>query len=1034
MNANVWEDALEVLEQKKPGKQRLTKDMINRRLRPEPEIIENILEALEEKIRHYYKLFTVEKKRRSDAEKNNYYLQEEIAKAYEILERNKVYTMKMEEKLKTIKNNQGSLIDTVRRIDLLYVQLDTLVQSFAGVCTQTAIDATEDEHNLSKKKHIIQMLLDYIYPCRTLDPRINALYGLLYYQTIGLLNNNDYISPPVPPIPPAVPSQHDGWLPPSHFHLNKANLPSDLKDQSFATLVQTTHDKERASPIPQPGSRNHASSIINNDSSFNVNSDDGNTSKGVELLGFDIRIGSVELKYPQENPKIVCVVRYDNETAYTAIQNSKRVTKSKVPSQGNAEDKFTFVIDSTININSLPPKKAGEVPNFKIDIHDVRGKKLVGTSRCSFVSERTLMKNAPWDIYSRLTKGDPQIIGKIYVTIFPYPSKAILPAHAFKSMRESDKFSYDSILKNSDSLQKEETKAGPKESQMTTLKKNTNSMYLKVDSNKETKMSYKTMQLKKSVQFQQDKLPPAIPVNKTQTTIKKGKKVMFKPYVSKKEVATTPIPKSNEAVKNNNETKPAEALLKTSKVETKKEETKKEEIKKEETKKEETKKEEPVEASKPKLTNTQMMINRFSKKAEEGVKVNKLSPWSEIKKNDLKKIPPKENVPVKNPIIITKNTEKSNEVKVLMKLPIEMKKEEAIKDKDKDKDKEEDKETDKNKDKEEDKDKDKEEEAKVSLEKEAILKKIQFAITKKTGIPPKLNKEKSEKEVLEKSPASNSPKTPLENKNVSSSKDSIKSSNSPVDVSKDGESKNKTVPMKTPLIKPGVFTKKGVEMKKILLKKEFTKSKIQLIPPKGLGAKSSATPVGIKNSQDELEEEKPKSPEILKKSGDTSDKSPTTPIIKKSIINLKSPNTSKLFSSSGTSKTNSPNMHKTKTPQLSKSGSPEVPKVKPSEPSKLGLPVKSKVMLVKKEIGDTKITPNIHPAKLMKAPQKAVVSSSNNYEKIDSDDIEIKAALKMAKQKALFIDKSKIKSTIMKKTVVKREIKKFVPKLKEPLV
>lgn len=1006
MNLNVWEDALDVLEKKRPTKMKLTKDMVNQRLRPEPEIIENILEALEDKIRHYYKLFTVEKKRRTDAEKNNYYLQEEIAKAYEILEKNKVYTMKMEEKLKTIKNNQGSLIDTVRRIDLLYVQLDTLVQAFAGVCTQTAIDATEDETDLSKKKHIIQMLLDYIYPCRTLDPRINALYGLLYYQTVGLLNNNSFASPPVPPIPPAVPAQYDGWLPPSHFHLNKTNDPTDLKDQSFANIVQSMHNKEKASvPSPPSGTKMQTGTpMMKNESLFHRNSEEGFGSKTLELLGFDIRIGTVELTYSQENPKIVCVVRYDNETAYTAIQNSKRVTKSKVPTQGTAEDRYIFTIDSTININSLPPKKAGEVPNFKIDIHDVRGKKLVGTARCSFVSERTLMKNAPWDIYSRLTKGETHVIGKVYVTVFPYPSKAVLPAQTFKSMKESDKFSYDTLLKNSGSLSKEEPKIGVKESQMTTLKKNTNLMFAKGESNKEGKVGGKTTPIKKSVQLQTPSLPPTIPVNKAQTIVKKGKKVMFKPYVSKKEAtSTTPIPKTTEAIKEKTESKPTETILpKTNKVEPKKEETKKEE---------------PEENTKPKITNTQMMINRFSKKTEEAPKntTTKLAPWSTLKKPDLKKILPKETTSSeKSPL--TKSVEKSNEaIKAPIKFPEEVKKEE------------------------DEKDKGKEVEVKTALGKGPIIKKIQFATPKKTGITPKTPLEKSNNEASSKNSMSSSLKLTTENKETSPSKESIRPVISPEHKSNDSESKGKISP--TPTIKPGEITKKEIEIKKIMLKKEFAKNKIQMILPKTFAPKNNAVPVEVKKSTEKSKEGSVKpSSDIVKKSVDSVPKSPLVPITKKSLLNLKmkSPTTlSKSLNSSTDSKSKFPIISKTKSSsETSKVSTTEITKEKPTEVSttKSILPMKTKIPLLKKANVENKTTPKIPPpSKIGKIPPKASIGPTN-YEKIDSDDIEIKEALMRAKTKAIFIDKSKIKSTIIKKTISKREIKKFVPKLKEPLV
>lgn len=418
----VWDEAVDNVEKSQKTKYSITKNMVQRRLRPEPEIIEHILEDLEEKIRYYFNLFRLEKEKRTTAEKNSYYLQEELAKLYETFEKSKIYTMKLEDKLKKIKGNQSSLIDTVRRIDLLYIQLDTLVQSFAGVCTQTAADVVDGDAHLKKKQQTIQMLLDYIYPCRTLDPRINALYGLLYYQTIGLINGK-YTGPPVPPIPPVVPTETNGWLPPSPLLFQKDNFNEKEKPVDGTDISKTN------------SAYSHSDGTTRSVLSSRDNKDYGDGYGKQELLGFDIKIGTVELRFDLENPKIVCVARYDHETAYAAIQNSKRITKPQIPYEIIDGNHFKFKINTTININNLPPKKPGVVPKFKIDVHDIKEKVLIGTAKCSFINEKTLTPNAPWDIYSRTGKEQPDVLGKIYVTVFPYPSKAKLPAESFKELK-----------------------------------------------------------------------------------------------------------------------------------------------------------------------------------------------------------------------------------------------------------------------------------------------------------------------------------------------------------------------------------------------------------------------------------------------------------------------------------------------------------------------------------------------------------------------------------------------------------------------
>ncbi|SOV24367.1 conserved Plasmodium protein, unknown function [Plasmodium sp. DRC-Itaito] len=484
---DVWDESLNDFMEINKNSCSLTRDTIHGRLRPEPEIIENILEELENKIRHYFNLYQIEKEKRTCSDKNNYYLQKELYKAYATLDKNKLYTKKLEDKLNSIKENECNLIDTVRRIDLLYIQLDTLVQSFAGICTQVIIEINENKDNVmntldikKRKTETIKMLLDYIYPCRTLDPRLNSLYGMLYYQSIGLLKDESFVGPPIPPIPPVVPSESNGWLPPSgSSNNNKMMITSEnnmniLADHRFSDLIRMVHSGQNA-VINYPdiiknmydqndkiGTKNlsNAENVsltqnknnINNINNININGSINSNNINMnergsyynqslnidDLTGFDVHIGIMEINCPMNDPKIVCVVRYDDESVNSAIQDVQRVSKPKSPDQIMSTGEYIFNIDNKIHLNNLPQKKTGDVPSFMIDIHDVNGKELIGTCSCSFINEKTLIKNSIWDIYSKKNNSTPDvIIGKMYVTISPYPSKSILPAQLFKNVKHS---------------------------------------------------------------------------------------------------------------------------------------------------------------------------------------------------------------------------------------------------------------------------------------------------------------------------------------------------------------------------------------------------------------------------------------------------------------------------------------------------------------------------------------------------------------------------------------------------------------------
>lgn len=59
------------------------------------------------------------------------------------------------------------------RLHLLYYHLDTLTQSFAGVIGHSVFNPPQSPDQL------FALFLDYLHPCRSLDPRLNALFTAL---------------------------------------------------------------------------------------------------------------------------------------------------------------------------------------------------------------------------------------------------------------------------------------------------------------------------------------------------------------------------------------------------------------------------------------------------------------------------------------------------------------------------------------------------------------------------------------------------------------------------------------------------------------------------------------------------------------------------------------------------------------------------------------------------------------------------------------------------------------------------------------
>ncbi|ETW16923.1 hypothetical protein PFAG_04581 [Plasmodium falciparum Santa Lucia] len=988
---DVWDESLNDFMELNKNSCSLTRDTIHGRLRPEPEIIENILEELENKIRHYFNLYQIEKEKRTCSDKNNYYLQKELYKAYATLDKNKLYTKKLEDKLNSIKENECNLIDTVRRIDLLYIQLDTLVQSFAGVCTQVIVEINENKDNVMntidikrKKGETIKMLLDYIYPCRTLDPRLNSLYGMLYYQSIGLLKDESFVGPPIPPIPPVVPSESNGWLPPcGNNNNNKMMITSDnyvniLSDHRFSDLIRMVHsgqsavinypdiikNMEDAEKVPHNENKNNIN-INSNLNSNNINMNDkGSSYESLivqDLTGFDVHIGIIEINCHMNDPKIVCVVRYDDESVNSAIQDVQRVSKPKSPDQVMSTGEYIFNVDNKIHLNKLPQKKTGDVPSFMIDIHDVNAKELLGVCSCSFINEKTLIKNSIWDIYSKKNNSTPDmIIGKIYVTISPYPSKSILPAQLFKNVKHTQ---YNTT--------------GRMVSQGVVSKSN-------VDMSK--KMNDIKISTKGKVGFQKSAVLSKVIVEKTpleskmktSAPIQRGKRVSFKTFSLKLESSG-----SKEKADNNTE---------------------------EESKKQREKEENVAD-------NNNRNVDDKKKEGDKNVEeTNKISSTFSVK-NFIKNFANK---------IESNKIEKEN-VSFTLKRKTEN---EEIKD---DKNLTEENKVEKKEPEDENKNKDNIVKKEISKAKDGILKIKLPALAKKE--PSIVTKEMAKSNSIEQ-------KLDDEKKMISMGKSiEMKGKGLPASNENNNENKNDNNGNNNNSADgKGIIGKPKIPLPKI--KMELKKENLNKILLNKTIAKTSTDETNMSNTKNE-EGTKPKF-SIFKKDTPLNKKEDSAKVskfakISKTVLNKNDMEQNKIAEGS---KANDVAMKKETTAKgeivsekkkTSKGSMFSFFKLRHSkvenegDTTKVGEVQKGVSETQKKEVGNKAIEKDV--SKMIKLPiQKKEAPSITSQDSVESE--ELKSRIQEAKSKTLLIDKSKIISKLSKNVLVKKEIKKFVPKLK----
>ncbi|XP_053993820.1 uncharacterized protein LOC128884427 isoform X2 [Hylaeus volcanicus] len=340
-------------------------------------LVEHALEDIHNKAKHYFALYEAERKRRKKLEETAYFFESGNQRLWETLQKETEKAHILIQTLESLKGDPYTLKTIIQRIDLIYIQLDTLVQSLAGLACFMA-------YKEQSKVEAVNTVLDYLFPCKTLDPRLNALYGTTYYYKQSLSADPDVVNE-------------------RQAIEVKENAPK------FGKNIEPSND------VTSLGYKDTTGTKASNASQSNV-----------PLEGLQMHIHSISLLSLKESSNISCYFRYDNELP----QNVK-----------NEDDRFLFTstiknkanIDKNCTLKSVPPKVAGKIPSYCIDIWHKSNNVLYGTATCNVFDPSTLSKDSTWTIKDLSS----QSIGFITVTILPVPLEAMLPALRYQLYKQA---------------------------------------------------------------------------------------------------------------------------------------------------------------------------------------------------------------------------------------------------------------------------------------------------------------------------------------------------------------------------------------------------------------------------------------------------------------------------------------------------------------------------------------------------------------------------------------------------------------------
>ncbi|AFZ79178.1 hypothetical protein BEWA_020240 [Theileria equi strain WA] len=289
-----------------PTRATVTRDGVYGRKRPDPEIIEHMLDDLESKMRNYFLLYNREREFRQQAEKDAYRLEQEIVNYQQKLDESNHKLHCLENKIKSMIDQPLKLKETIEKIDILYTQMDTLVQAFVGIGSCAVIQGYS-------RVAFIKLCLEYLFPCRELDIRLNTLYNALYsvllqydgmeitanevMKPISMEQNNAVLKPP----------QLQGIALKVHRVMLKCDLPTP-EPTSYGCLFR--YDNEPKSLIDTNKSRLAVTNVKPLD----------NASKVYEFNS-TIEIAALPPKIPNVIPKLMVDIYSDGNFIGTADAN-----------------------------------------------------------------------------------------------------------------------------------------------------------------------------------------------------------------------------------------------------------------------------------------------------------------------------------------------------------------------------------------------------------------------------------------------------------------------------------------------------------------------------------------------------------------------------------------------------------------------------------------------------------------------------------------------------------------------------------------
>ncbi|KEP64671.1 UNVERIFIED_CONTAM: variable surface lipoprotein [Hammondia hammondi] len=423
---------------------------VNPTLRPPPQVVEQMLDELEEKARHYFILYNREKKAREKTERYSFWLQKELAEHKEKLLKSADCIESLQNKFDELREDPEMIRDTLQRIDLMYAQVDTLVQALAGVCGFAAVkDSTREQ--------LLQCALDYLYPCRALDPRLHELYGVLYYFRLGESKVPPGVPPP-PPEPSYVPlSEGVGgpWIKPSPYTLFLNPAAGLSMFQRNMAETQKAMDAEEAEKAEKAGKADSEEKKDATKRIFGATVKSSGTSKAkvgtakpaaakttetaktasdppkrepvdpkATLKGFSLFVRKLEeFKRPASSKveSLRIVVRTDDESATDSKKKEGR--SMLIDKCGGSPGKEEATFNLLVEFPSLPAKKPGGNPKIVIDVYDNKAFAALGRADKPFNDKSLGTEDAVWEIKDNAGKA----FGKLVCTVTPLPLNAPLP-------------------------------------------------------------------------------------------------------------------------------------------------------------------------------------------------------------------------------------------------------------------------------------------------------------------------------------------------------------------------------------------------------------------------------------------------------------------------------------------------------------------------------------------------------------------------------------------------------------------------------